>query len=125
FENKFAASLNVFEGYSNFLSKETMDQIEALKKNGGLVYVFKDEKNKSNTNGFIGSNNQKMIEGIKRKVTHYSKYSYLGFEGNEAENKLKGEFPALGSPLTYYIKYDGKILQTSGKLKPRKALMYQ
>ncbi|MGZ4090912.1 MAG: M1 family aminopeptidase, partial [Bacteroidia bacterium] len=125
FENKFAASLNVFEGYSNFLSKETMDQIEALKKNGGLVYVFKDEKNKSNTNGFIGSNNQKMIEGIKRKVTHYSKYSYLGFEGNEAENKLKGEFPALGSPLTYYIKYDGKILQTSGKLKPRKALVYQ
>lgn len=123
FENKFAAKLDVFSNYADFLSKETLQQIDTLKKNGGLVYVFKDSKNKSVTYGFLGSNNQKMIEGIKRKVTHYSKYSYLGFEGDDAKNKVKGEFPALTSPMNFYIKYDGKTLPTSGKLKPRKALM--
>jgi hypothetical protein len=124
FENKFAAKLDVFSTYSDFLSKETLSQTETLKTNGGLVYVFKDSKNKMITNGFLGSNNPKMIAGIKRKVTHYSKYSYLGFEGNEAENKLKGEFPTLSSPLSFYIKYDGKILPSKSKLKARKALMY-
>lgn len=124
FENKFAAGLNVFGNYSDYLPKETIDLTESLKKNGGLVYVFKSQTNKSVTYGFVGSNNPRMIEGIKRKVTHYSKYSYLGFEGDAAENKLKGEFPALGSPLTYYIKYEGKLVPASGKLKPRKALMY-
>jgi hypothetical protein len=38
---------------------------------------------------------RKMIDGLKRKVVHYGKYSYLGFEGDDAVNKLKGEFPAL------------------------------
>jgi aminopeptidase N len=123
FENKFAPETGVFDNYKDFLSKETLQEVDTLKKTGGLVYVFKNAKNKQITNGFLASNNQKMIEGIKRKVTHYSKYSYLGFEGNEADNKLKGEFPTLTSPLSFYIKYESKILQTKGKLKPRKALM--
>jgi aminopeptidase N len=124
FENKFIPRPDVFDNYADFLSPATKEALESLKKKGGLVYVFKDPKNSSRTNGFLGSNNAKMIEGVKRKVTHYSKYSYLGFEGDEAENKLKGEFPALASPLSQYIKYDGKTLPINSKIKPRKALAY-
>ncbi|MEK6615955.1 MAG: M1 family aminopeptidase [Bacteroidota bacterium] len=124
FENKFAATLNVFADYTGYLSKETFDQTETLKKSGALVYVFPNSKNKMLTNGFLGSNNPTMIAALKNKITHYSKYSYLGFEGDKAENKLKGEFPTVSSPLSFYIKYDGKALQTTAKLKPRKALMY-
>ena len=124
FDNKFAANLNVFDNYKGFLSKEIIDQTESLKKSGGLVYVFPNSKNKTLTNGFLGSNNQNMISGLKKKLTHYTKYSYLGFENDGADNKLKGEFPTLTSPMTYYIVYDGKIIQTTAKLKPRKALIY-
>jgi hypothetical protein len=124
FDNKFASTLNVFNNYAGYIPKETIAKTDSLKQSGGLVYVYQNPKNKNITNGFLGSTNQKMIDGLKRKVVHYGKYSYLGFEGDDAVNKLKGEFPALSSPLSYYIKYNGKVLTTAAKLKPRKALMY-
>ena len=65
-----------------------------------------------------------MIDGLKRKIPHYTKYSYLGFEGDETTNKLKGEFPVLNSPLSYLIKYNNEVLKSNAKLKTRKALGY-
>jgi len=123
FENKFAPSADVFNQYADMLSKETFAQKESLQKNGALVYVFQNPRNKEVTSGFLGSANQKMIAALKKKITHYTKYGYLGFEGDEGVNKLKGEFPALNSPLTYYIKYDGKVLPVTAKIKVRKAMV--
>jgi hypothetical protein len=124
FENKFAAGLKVFENYAGYLSHDIYDRIGALEKSGTLVYVFPNPKNKMVTNGFLGSTNKNMISGLKRKIPHYGKYSYLGFEGDEAENKLKGEFPCLTSPLTSFPAYDGKVLKTTAKLRMEKALIY-
>ena len=123
FENKFAASAEVFSQYAEMMNKEILSQIDSLKKNGAMVYVYQNPNNKALTNGFIGSNNQKMIAGLKRKIVHYTKYSYLGFVGDEAVNKLKGEFPTLSSPLSFQIKYDGKALPVTAKLNVRKALI--
>ena len=55
--------------------------------------------NSEQTYGFIGTSNEKAISGLTRKLTHYGKYSYLGFEGDAPDNVLKGVFPALNSPL--------------------------
>ena len=38
-------------------------------------------------------------QAIKQKLPHYGKYSYLAFEGAEAENFLKGQWPSSDSPL--------------------------
>ena len=124
FENKFAKDLNIFDNYANSLTSETLLQIDTLKKSGALVYVFPNQKNKLVSNGFLGSNNQKMITALKRKITHYTKYSYLGFAGDDALNKIKGEFPILSSPLNCYIKFNGKESKTTAVIKPRKALAY-
>ncbi|NVO03433.1 MAG: signal protein PDZ, partial [Bacteroidetes bacterium] len=121
FENKFAANLNVFDEYKESLSKEIIAQSESLKKTGALVYVFSNVKNKEKTNVFFGSTNKLMIPALKAKIPHYGKYSYLGFEGEKAENKLKGEFPILVSPLSYQFIYDGKTIPIKAKIKPRKA----
>lgn len=123
FENKFAKSTEVFSQFNDVMPKETLSQIDSLKKNGAMVYMYRNPINNAVTNGFLGSTNQKMIAGLKRKIVHYTKYSYLGFEGDEATNKLKGEFPVTGSPLSFYIKYDGKTLPVSAKLNVRKALI--
>jgi aminopeptidase N len=40
------------------------------------------------------------VAGLARKLPHYGKYSYLGFEGDEPTNVLKGQWPAVGSPLS-------------------------
>ncbi|MEE9562457.1 MAG: M1 family aminopeptidase, partial [Thermoanaerobaculia bacterium] len=37
--------------------------------------------------------------GLGRKLPHYGKYSYLGFEGEEPTNVIKGQWPASDSPL--------------------------
>jgi len=124
FENKFASGLNVLNNYLEYFPKKTIEQLDTMKKDGALVYAFKNPQNKMFTNGFIGSNNQAMIKALKIKMTHYTKYSYLGFIGDRAENKLKGEFPVIDSPLNYSIKYDNKTIPITATIKPRKALMY-
>lgn len=37
--------------------------------------------------------------GMARKLPHYGKYSYLGFEGDEPTNVVKGQWPTSDSPL--------------------------
>ena len=37
--------------------------------------------------------------GLGRKLPHYGKYSYLGFEGDEPVNTVKGQWPGADSPL--------------------------
>ena len=39
------------------------------------------------------------LPGLGRKLPHYGKYSYLGFEGDEPVNVLKGQWTATDSPL--------------------------
>jgi hypothetical protein len=39
------------------------------------------------------------IPGLARKLPHYTRYSYLGFRGAEAENVAKGMWRPLSSPL--------------------------
>ena len=39
------------------------------------------------------------LPGLGRKLPHYGKYSYVGFEGTEPVNVLKGQWPGSDSPL--------------------------
>jgi hypothetical protein len=39
------------------------------------------------------------VPGLARKLPHYGKYSYLGFEGDEPTNVVKGQWPTSDSPL--------------------------
>lgn len=39
------------------------------------------------------------VAGLARKLPHYGKYSYLGFSGTEPTNSVKGQWPAVDSPL--------------------------
>lgn len=42
--------------------------------------------------------------GLGRKLPHYGKYSYLGFEGNEPTNVLKGQWASTDSPLRFDLR---------------------
>lgn len=117
FENKWYQ--NALSGsYKSSFSTAENEKIEALLKNGALIYTLPNSKNLMQTIGFAGANSDKSIEALTGKLLHYGKYGYLGFEGDDAKNVLKGSMPVLNSPLNVRIN-DGKI---SAKLKPRKAL---
>lgn len=119
-DNKFAKNY-IKDLYGEYLSDETMTKVDSMYNNGSLVYTFLNAENDNRITGFLSSTNADAIAALTRKLPHYGKYSFLGFEGAEATNKLKGEFPALNSPLSYIIEYEDKPVITS-KLEPRKAL---
>lgn len=122
FENKFSNFINFPEKYANTLSKEDIAKANELKTSGALVFVSSNPENANHTVGFIGANNDDAITALTKKLSHYGKYGYLGFETGEAKNVLKGSIPALDSPLNFIIKYDNETPEIKAKIIPRKAL---
>ncbi|MCK5029714.1 MAG: hypothetical protein KAR57_08765, partial [Bacteroidales bacterium] len=122
FDNKFADQVNIFNEYDKSFNAETKSKIELLKKENAFVYAIPNPENFENTIGFIGANNDKTITRLSRTLLHYGKYGFLGFEGENAKNVLKGSLPALDSPMNYVISYDGKLSNVTTKIEPRKAL---
>jgi len=49
--------------------------------------------------GWIAAAPIAAIPGLARKLPHYTRYSYLGFRGEEPENTLKGMWRPLTSPM--------------------------
>ena len=122
FENKFKNYIDVSKKYGKYLQAETLDKIKELEKNGAFVYTASNLKNINHTVGFIGADSDKAIAALSRKLLHYGKYGYLGFEGDAAKNVLKGSFPALNSPLNFTIDYGKNTPKIKSKIIPRKVL---
>lgn len=123
FDNKFAGKFTVLEDYQSVFDSAQLKQIDILSAEGSLVYAIPNPENDAYTIGFVGTNLNKAVPGLTRLLTHYGKYSFLGFEGDRPNNVFKGNFPALNSPLFYSIPYDGNYLETTAVLEPAKALI--
>jgi hypothetical protein len=48
---------------------------------------------------WLTAHDAEAVAGLARKLPHYGKYSYLGFSGTEPTNSVKGQWPAVDSPL--------------------------
>lgn len=123
FENKFANRFNIQKEYGSVLDQDQKELISTLTSEGSLVYAIPHPDDQSFTLGFIGTNVEQAVPGLTRLLSHYGKYSYLGFEGERPNNVLKGNFPALSSPLFYSIPYEGNYQGTNAMLIPSKALI--
>jgi aminopeptidase N len=63
------------------------------------VIVRRHPGNVDKAVGWILADGLAALPGLGRKLPHYGKYSYLGFEGDEPVNVLKGQWTATDSPL--------------------------
>jgi len=63
------------------------------------VLVRRSPANPAKAIGWIFAADLAALPGLARKLPHYGKYSYLGFEGAEPVNVLKGQWTASDSPL--------------------------
>ena len=63
------------------------------------VIVRRHPANLEKAIGWIFADGTVALPGLGRKLPHYGKYSYLGFEGDEPMNVLKGQWTATDSPL--------------------------
>ncbi len=65
-----------------------------------LVIVTRHPANPNLAVSWLSAHDAEAVAGLARKLPHYGKYSYLGFTGTEPTNSLKGQWPAVGSPLS-------------------------
>ncbi|MCF6360440.1 MAG: hypothetical protein L3J29_06720 [Cyclobacteriaceae bacterium] len=115
--NKFNTN-DLQTSYASVFNAEKNKKIGDLDKNGALVYAIPNPNNLAQSVGFVGAHSDASIKALARKLPHYGKYGYLGFEGDGATNVLKGSLPALDSPLNVRIN-EGEV---TSKIIPRKAL---
>ena len=69
--------------------------------------------------GWIASEHAPAFAGLIRKLPHYSKYSYVRFDGSEPKATEKGTWDAEASPLTWHA---SKALPTRATLPRREPL---
>ena len=117
FDNKFYGQ-ELQTLYKDHFDSSKLAMISDLEDNGALVFTMPNKENGGQTVGFVGANSDAAISALTRKLLHYGKYGYLGFEGEEANNVMKGSLPALDSPLIVKVN-EGKV---TAKITPRKAL---
>ena len=70
----------------------------ALAKNT-LVLTARHPGNFEKAVGLLLADSAAALPALGRKLPHYGKYSYLGFEGNDATNFAKGQWQESDSPL--------------------------
>ncbi len=121
FENKFADKINaaISSSHSSLLGDSVVFQNTAtVKENHSFVLTVYNEQNAEYNLAFIAINNKAAIEGLIRKLPHYGKYSYLGFEGDEPVNVAKGEWPVLNSPLIKILASSAQNINMIQKREP-------
>ncbi|HXX53122.1 MAG TPA: hypothetical protein VEI28_00985, partial [Thermodesulfovibrionales bacterium] len=126
-ENRFVGSMiSALSPYAVALDKKSIriEQSEIPRQNHSVVLTARNPGNKDLCWMFIASDKPEALRGLGRKLSHYHKYSYLGFEGDEPENIAKGRWPVLDSPMTaFFPDKDGEIVKIGmGILAPRRPL---
>jgi hypothetical protein len=94
------------------------------RKNHSVVLTARHPKNRNLSVTWAASDLPEALPGLGRKLPHYHKYSYLGFEGPEPSNVVKGRWPILDSPMTVFLpgKDDTIAKIEMGKLPQRMPL---
>jgi len=122
FDNKFATDINT--AIKNYNSAFVADSVifenkSVVKKNHSFVLTVFNDQNLDVNVSFIAFDNPNSIPGLIRKLPHYGKYSYLGFEGDEPTNVAKGQWPVFNSPMESVFDPAGQFINVN---EPRQAL---
>ena len=73
---------------------------EIPKKDHAIVLTARHPEDIELPFTWVATDRVEAIPGLGRKLPHYHKYSYLGFQGAEPTNMAKGRWPVLDSPMT-------------------------
>lgn len=98
-QNRFAGQIVDGEAVTATASEFRIDGEPLPAAQHTLVVIRRHPGNVEKAIGLIVSDPLTALPGLGRKLPHYGKYSYLGFEGEEPVNTLKGEWKQSDSPL--------------------------
>lgn len=126
-DNRFISQIHT--GLSEYDALITKDKVRIGKEEfhrdqHSVVLTLRHPLNPDLTITWVGADLPKAIPGLGRKLPHYTKYSYLVFEGEEPVNITKGQWPINKSPMKILIPLkDGTVeKQIKENLAPRSPL---
>ncbi len=97
-DNKFAPA--IFGKVLKDGATEIKIEGESMPLNGhSVILTERHPDNMEKAIGWIFGDPLSAMPGLGRKLPHYGKYSYLGFDGEEPVNVLKGQWSPSDSPL--------------------------
>jgi hypothetical protein len=105
-ENRFLDEFTeALTNYEVSIEKQnvTVQESQIPRANHSVVLTARNPKNIESAFTWVATDRVEAIPGLCRKLPHYHKYSYLGFEGSEPTNMVKGGWPILDSPMTVFI----------------------
>jgi len=108
-ENHFAGQMtSSLESQGASFNSESINigQSQLSLRNHSIALVNRFHNKEHFPRAFIATDVVKALPGLGRKLPHYHKYSYLAFEGDEPQNKLKGRWSVNNSPMTLLFDKD-------------------
>jgi hypothetical protein len=100
----------------------TLDKKKLSRDKHSIITAVKNKENPAQVVILLSTDRVKALPGLGRKLPHYGKYSYLGFEGDEPANMFKGQWPAVNSPMTVILDSSSTGAQIIGALPHREPL---
>jgi aminopeptidase N len=100
----------------------TLDKKKLFPDRHSIVVAIKNEKNPGQVVILLSTDRVAALPGLGRKLPHYGKYSFLGFEGDEPVNMHKGQWPTVGSPLSVCLEPSSPAAGVSASLPPEQPL---
>ncbi len=96
--------------YDSDLKIDTLrlGKIKTSLQDHSIVLAVRNPNNADKVLVWLSAHSSAAIPGLGRKLPHYGKYSYLGFEGDEPINVLQGQWPANNTPMR------ARVLQSDG-----------
>jgi hypothetical protein len=100
----------------------TLEKKKLSRDKHSIIAAVKNKENPAQVVILLSTDRVKALPGLGRKLPHYGKYSYLGFEGDEPANMFKGQWPAVNSPMTVILDSASTTTVVSGALPHREPL---
>ncbi len=70
------------------------------RKQDAVVVMTRPANAPQHALGWLAAPSPATALAMARKLRHYGRYSYLAFECDQANNRLRGQWPVLESPLS-------------------------
>jgi len=83
-----------------------------------LVLTARHPRNVEKAVGLLAIDPPAAFPGLGRKLPHYGKYSYLGFEGDEPVNVLKGQWAGTDSPMRVRLRGSAASPEAASARRP-------
>ena len=106
-------------GFTRGASRLEFDGMSADLAKTTCVVTARHPGNLEKAVGLIVADSVAALPALGRKLPHYGKYSYLGFEGAEATSTLKGQWQESDSPLAIDVRALAEAAAGAGTTLPR------